>query len=315
MTETIICPPDHLHNGTCYGTHGCRCATCTEHKAAIQRTYRRNRAYGRPTMVDAAPIRRHIRKLQRFGIGIPRLAELTGVDHRTLGAVVYGRRSTSGKFAKPSKVSAKNAAAILAIAAVPENRDERVGGMNARGAHRRIQALVAAGWSFPKIGAHMGVGGNAVAGTLHRPRISRALHLRIAAAFDDLWDQKPPLETPWDRVAYIRTVNMASARGWVPAAAWNDIDTDPRPASLKRYDSTVDDVAVELAVKGEHVNLNPAERREVVRQLHARRWSDPAIEAHTGIDERTVLRIRQELDLPGWDMYQQRHNLQQPQAA
>jgi WhiB family redox-sensing transcriptional regulator len=59
-----------------------------------------------------------------------------------------------------------------------------------------------------------------------------------------------------------------------------------------------DDVAIDLAVAGERVDLTPAERREALRRLHAARLSDPQIAERLGLHVRTVLRLRSELGLP-----------------
>jgi hypothetical protein len=59
-----------------------------------------------------------------------------------------------------------------------------------------------------------------------------------------------------------------------------------------------DDVAVDLAVSGQRVELTPAERREALRRLHAARLSDPQIAERLGLHVRTVLRLRSELGLP-----------------
>lgn len=315
MTETITCPPDHPHNSTCYGTHRCRCQRCHDAKNATQRAYRKNLAYGRPPTTSAAPVRAHVRKLQRFGIGIPRIAELSGVGKRSVSTLMYGRRDKRGKLVKPKRVTVATANAILAVEPVRENLSSRVGALSARGAQRRIQALAAVGWSLSKIGVHLGVSPERVRDILAAEKISRGLHERVCATFDEIWDQTPPIDTVPERIAYIRTVNMAASRGWVPPAAWDDIDTDHRAATRYRFDPTIDEIAVELSVEGHRPNLNTAEREEVVRILNGRKWSDPAIAAHTGLEERTVFRIRHDrLNLPGWDKHEQARNLERSAA-
>lgn len=62
----------------------------------------------------------------------------------------------------------------------------------------------------------------------------------------------------------------------------------------------VDEVAVERVVagRGGQSQLTVAERAEVVRVLHGRRCNDLLIARRTGMNPRTVLRIRQRLNLP-----------------
>jgi hypothetical protein len=58
---------------------------------------------------------------------------------------------------------------------------------------------------------------------------------------------------------------------------------------------------VELATMGVHVPLRPAERRQAVQILHARKFSDRLIAATIGCRERTVWRIRHQLGLAAFE--------------
>jgi ParB family transcriptional regulator, chromosome partitioning protein len=61
----------------------------------------------------------------------------------------------------------------------------------------------------------------------------------------------------------------------------------------------VDEVAVQRAVNGDlSVSLSIAERREAVRLLHRQGYHDRQIACTLGITDRTVIRIREALDLP-----------------
>ena len=75
--------------------------------------------------------------------------------------------------------------------------------------------------------------------------------------------------------------------------AGDDVPDDAAPGGL------VDEVAVQRAVGGDlSVALSVLERREAVRLLHRQRLSDGQIAQVLGLSDRTVLRIRQRLDLP-----------------
>lgn len=80
--------------------------------------------------------------------------------------------------------------------------------------------------------------------------------------------------------------------GWCPACytMWvraGRPDTDLLvPGTLQ----LIDEVAVELAVKGARPWLSPRERRIVVTELRARGWSGRAIAEHLGCAQRTVER-------------------------
>jgi hypothetical protein len=71
-------------------------------------------------------------------------------------------------------------------------------------------------------------------------------------------------------------------------------------ADISRDPAAVDHVAVELVADGlgYHERLTVAERAEVVRLLHHRRYSDNDIARRTGMAAKTVLRIRRRLTLP-----------------
>lgn len=306
MTTPTICPPDHRHEGNCYAQHMCRCDRCRAHKASVKRRQRRLEAYGRyERFVDAEPVRQHVMELRRYGIGVPRIAELAGIDESVLNRLLYGRGRRNGKQLPPSRtVSPGHARALLAVEATIENRALNAGGLDGIGAHRRIQALVARGWSFEKIGQRLGITGAAISDTLTRKTISRALHERIAAVYEDMWDQEPPRQTRGQKVAYTRTLNFARQRNWAPPAAWDDIDTDPTPPTPD-HEETIDELAVELVISGETgIRLTRAERQEVVKHFHAHRWSDGRIADLVGVDDRTILRDREELHLEAFEQTQ-----------
>jgi DNA-binding LacI/PurR family transcriptional regulator len=95
------------------------------------------------------------------------------------------------------------------------------------------------------------------------------------------------------------TAQRALAKGWVSPLAWDDIDNDPEPVTTEATDE-IDEVAVTLACDGQKVKLNPVERREAVRRLHAERYTDPLIAETIGCGTKTALLIRQELGLKTW---------------
>lgn len=64
------------------------------------------------------------------------------------------------------------------------------------------------------------------------------------------------------------------------------------------YPDDVDEVAVVLACEGARPRLTPAERREAIRVLNSRDWSDPKIAAHLGCAPEIVLRHRQRAGIP-----------------
>lgn len=309
MTTEFECPPEHKHgaSGTCYNNHKCRCRGCRDSRAAHAREVTRQKAYGTydSGFVDADPVRDHIAVLRASGLGRRRIATLAGVQMSTIEALLYCRRGGTKKRTRlksPSvRVATRNAQAILAL-----QPDIRALAGNAlvpsRGAQRRIQALIACGWSSYKITSLLGQPGrfNSAGKILRQDRITAATFRRIAELYETLWDKTPPHTEPHDRAAYVRSINRAAAAGWPKPLDWDDIDTDEGPARGKG-DNSVDAIAVELAIAGNSIRLNHAEKLEGLRQMHPKKWSNGLIAERLGCEERTVLRLREELDLPGWD--------------
>ena len=99
------------------------------------------------------------------------------------------------------------------------------------GTRRRVQALVALGWTYGRIGEPLGVTAGAVyrLATNYSPTIVRTTAERVAAVYEDMSMTLPPRETRVQKrdAAYAQTV--ARKRGWVTPLAWDDIDTDAEP--------------------------------------------------------------------------------------
>lgn len=137
------------------------------------------------------------------------------------------------------------------------------------GVQRRIQALMAIGWTTTDIAA--------AAGLCHRAKVSqiligqngrpctwvtRSTHARIAEAFEAL-----AMRLPEPTRARRRTRTMALRRGYLPPLAWDDIDRDPAPAAGDHTGlSLIDDVVVHRILHGDRLEATPAEKAEVIRR-------------------------------------------------
>lgn len=304
VKDLKVCPSEHNHGGSlvCYNLHQCRCAPCIQNRSATDARRARLKAYGRydTGLVDAEPVRDHLLLLGEFGLGYKRVARIAGLGTTPVRNVIWGRQDPGPRKGEiPKRIKRENAEKILAVA---PDISLLAGGAKipARGTHRRLQALVARGWSQSKLATRLGVETSNFGGVLRRTHVTVSLHRKVAALFDEIWDQLPP-HTAWrDSIAYSRTLRYARERRWLPPLAWDDIDNDVEPP-VADDDLGVDDMAVELALLGEQVRLTPEERRECVRRLHAERWSDRRIAETIHCADRTVLRIRDELGLPAFD--------------
>lgn len=204
-------------------------------RAAYTRHRTRQIAYGRwQPYVDAEPARQHLRTLQAIGIGTPRVADLSGLSHATLTDILAGRpRLGRGPC---QKIRPATEARILAIPADPEIAAPRAY-IDATGTIRRLQALVAVGWSQVRLARALGI---------NRPNFTRFMaqdKVRVTTAqavrdlYARLWDAPPPAGTGYERNGRRIALRYAASRGWVPPAAWDDDEIDSpnaRPHGVRR---------------------------------------------------------------------------------
>lgn len=276
-TGRITCPTDHKHGTTrtCYIRHGCRCRPCLDYAAHLAAQRRRNKAYGRPTsdLIPAEPTREHLLFLREWGYGYRRLEELTGLGQMTI------RRHLAGT---PEKVSARVAERVLAVKPTVEGLAPGTQ-IPVRGVKRRLWALRRLGWNSADVARHLGCERKQIAEllTARRMKVTARWHQQIDAVYEEL-SMTIPEPTP------VRRRVMKLAEGKPGPLDWDDIDADPTPPKAVARPS-----------------VEVIEREEKVRGLHHLRWSDAHIAAEMGIHDRTVIRIRQRLGLPGWTKEQQ----------
>ena len=296
-----ICPAEHKHDGssTCYIQHQCRCVPCKEHHSKMEQHRQRQTAYGRfdTGLVDAEPVREHMVMLAGFGLGYKRVAALAGIGITPARNLIWGRQEPGPRYGEMQKrVKRETAEALLAVQ--PDIHNLALGAhVSSRATHRRLQALVAIGWSQSKLGKRLAVDPTNFSTLMKAEQVTVRRHLQVVDLFEELWNQRPPAESHRDKISYTRSLSYAKKRRWLPPLAWDDVDTDPEPPVPDEV-GRVDEVRVLLAISGERVRLTPEERRAAVVQLHGARMSDPAIGERLRCTPRTVLRIRQELELP-----------------
>jgi hypothetical protein len=227
------CPADHKHANasTCYIQHQCRCEPCCEAHAARERNRQRQKAYGRfdTGLVDAEPVRQHVLALAEYGIGYKRIAELAGVGITGVRSLIWGRQDPGPRYGEiPKRVAREKAEKILAVQPIVENLGARQS-VPATGTHRRVQALVARGWSISRIGRELGWDTGNFHAMLHREHVGATTHRDVATAYERMWNAEPPRSTHREKIAYSRSLGFAKRHGWLPPLAWDDIDHDPTP--------------------------------------------------------------------------------------
>lgn len=267
-----LCPPNHKHAvvGTCYVIHKCRCDECRAGNAARERRRTRLKAYGRydSGLVPAEPVRAHIVMLQASGMGWKRISEVAGVGKTAVSQLIYGRHGTmddprKGEVLK--RFSRVNAEKLLAVQPVMENL--RPGAIvDGRSVARRVQALVAIGWSLKRQGEYIGRDATNMSPLVKGLPVSKATHDKVCAMFDDLWNKKPPMDTHQQRGSYTRAIRHAKCMKWVPPLAWDDIDTDETPVIVDEP-FLVDEFAIDSLILGHEVQLTTAERKHAALRL------------------------------------------------
>jgi hypothetical protein len=170
-------------------------------------------------------VRHHIRELMAAGVALGSIQDISGVSKAVLHRLVYGRPKRGE--APSRKIRPANADRLMAIP-VPEPTDNAV--VDATGTRRRLQALVAGGWSGAELMRRIGIIGTDFPKILGRDQILARTERTIRALYDQLWDVPPPASTRWERATVTRALAFAAARDWAPPMAWDD-DTIGDPAA------------------------------------------------------------------------------------
>jgi hypothetical protein len=288
----------HTH-GTreAYILDSCRCAECRQANAVAEQERRREIAYGRwQPFADAEPVRHHLRALGRHGIGLRRIAELSGVPYTTLTTLLYGAPSAG---AAPSQRARQDTARRILAVALDDATPAAGARIDATGTRRRIQALVAIGWTINAVATELGRDVASVRHTLRRNSVNTATATAVCDLYKRLWNTRPDESTQARRQAATNARDMARSKGWRPAMAWDDIDADPDPNPtpptsqvLGELDDWDMEIVTDRIAAGQTVRLSPAERDVVIQRLTRRGFSLPEIADLLALTPRTVSRRR-----------------------
>jgi hypothetical protein len=268
----------------------CRCPECTAANASSWRAAARVQTLGRPSpYVDVAPVRGHIAILRGAGIGYDQIARLahTSTTHiREINDAVQ----RSGARPPIRRIRCGLAQRILDIAAVPANRaaNSRI---DATGARRRLQALVALGHPVPYLARQL----RRSPATVRRLLTARTVTAHMARCIDTLYEQLSNTPPPLDTAAHRAARQLATNHGWRPPM--DDIDHDTRPNTTlnRRNPHDLDEIAVERAVAGDGIrlqDLTAAEQTEAVRRLTERGHSIRDIADQLATSTGTISRRR-----------------------
>lgn len=211
-----------------YKLDGCRCYPCGLVRSEYEMNRQRAIAYGTwQPFVDATPVRTHVEHLRLCGIGLRRLAELSGVQRSVLVKLMKG----SAGRAPSRRVRPHTATALLAVEPTLDNLAGHTP-VDATGARRRVQALTVMGWSWGQLANRLDVRLANFHTQVKSARVSAKFARQVRDLYEQLWDVPPPQTTPAERQAAARSRNRAKAAGWLPPADWDDDLIDVPDAHL-----------------------------------------------------------------------------------
>jgi hypothetical protein len=202
--------------------------------------------------VDAQPTRAHVNMLIAAGLGTRRIAKLSGVNRKAITQLLHGRpdRGTG-----PSKKMLASTAALIQAIPIPLERHELAADsmpILAIGSTRRMQALVAIGYTQTYLAERVGMSRSSSTDVFHGRRLcvtARRARL-IVSLYDELSTMPPVDDSRWVRCSRERAIQL----GWADPFAWEDDDIDnpdaaPAPLPPNRAPTRVE-LYVELTELG-----------------------------------------------------------------
>ena len=208
---------------------GCRCDACRMAEREYARRRYRLQAYGQwQPFTDATPVRDHVRHLMARGIGASRVATLARVSRSSVSHLLYG---DPARGEMPSRrIRTGTAQRLLAVRFSEANLAAGTA-VEAAGTRRRLQALIATGYSGRSLAARLVMEPAHLYRILSgRPAVMAATACRVRELYDRLWGQPPPQGTRGERISAAKARAHAARRGWPPPLAWDD-DTIDDPGS------------------------------------------------------------------------------------
>ncbi|MEU6365715.1 hypothetical protein ABZ876_08160 [Streptomyces sp. NPDC046931] len=207
MTTAVREAPHH-NNTLCVKWYDCKLPDCLDRFNARRRAIRAGITEPSRTLVDAEPIRKHILDLQETGLTPTRIARLAGLSHTTITAFLKAQPSR-GRGRK-RYTTPETAAKILAVRP-----------LTTAGTMRRIQALVAVGWTIRKIADRAGVSARWIVELRPEIVVNVVSAEKIAAAYEQLRELKPQKNGVWPGHAK-RSRERARANRWPTPKYWAD---------------------------------------------------------------------------------------------
>ncbi|MFJ9740871.1 hypothetical protein [Streptomyces sp. NPDC101166] len=182
MTTAVREAPHH-RNLTCYTDYRCRLPECVERYTAWDHDREARQAAGTwDNLVDATPVRRHIERLLAQGYTVHRIAALAGMTAHSI-------RDFIGNGARGRRYRTNPSVAEKILAVTPGSSTPTF--IDPTGAHRRLQALVAAGWPLSTLDRKLGYKAAHFRAILAKQRIHVDTGALIADVYDRFSNRKP----------------------------------------------------------------------------------------------------------------------------
>lgn len=216
------------HGRSGYSHHNCRCDICKAAHTRAKKEYTLRKLRGIPTSYPLEQVRDHYETLRASGLSLRQIARAAGISKTSLERLNRNREAVS------SWVSPRVAEALFSV---NPNEAEPLDGrrIDAGPTKRRIQALVAIGYTLVDIEGFLGAATGSLSRLLVSANVTYGMSKTIAALYEDL-ENTPAPEGRTQKIA----LNMARKKGWHPPAAWDDIENDTEPATTERDTNKID---------------------------------------------------------------------------
>jgi AraC-like DNA-binding protein len=282
---------DRHRHGTraSYTQDGCKCPPCQRANRTAQQARRRAIAYGQwHPYADAEPLRAHLTQLLDSGISLATIAARAGVSRGTLHSLL-----STHAAATRSRLRVETAQRIQQVK--PGSQHPAL--VDSTGAKRRLQALIANGWSMTRLATQLHCHPSTISRLLRSTTTTHSIDHAIRDIYTRLAEQAVPTATTGERISVEAARRYADAHGWATPDRWTDIDHDLQPHS-PRADTDIDNVALSRALDGQPTQLNHRERRLATQLLTAQGLSLRDIAARLATNPRTISRYRRDLADP-----------------
>jgi len=270
--------PPHHRNLTCIKQYRCRLPECVARIQAYERRRYRQKGYGTwQPLVDAEPTRQHIAALRAAGHSVTAIQKKARVSSATLARILYDGVNPRAERIRPDVAARILALPVHPAAVTPHTIIDGIG------TRRRLQALIAMGWTCRALATRLGIHPRQVEHLVTSERVLASTATRVAERYRVLQTCQPGDHGVPSRSQNLAR-NIAARNNWPGPLAWDDID-DPNCQPETGGQTTIH--------RRRKVTVDPA---DVVR-LTARGRTNAQIAAELGCHDRTVIRARRRAEM------------------